>query len=260
MGSAFEIISQICWLVQLLDCLLSLAAISVLPLLTLLCCWDYSSLPLAFPSFPHTCQISLRIVFFRVSQLNIGLHHAGPGDACTPGLVPDEFALGSQVRWDGMGTDCRWKHGRSSSAAVNCFTNVLVPSAVAGVPRLEAASSTAATSKWYTQQNPACCLYPGEDVKQVFWQLSDTQIPPPVPTCWPAQSQEPLLLLPGKNGTPLPGTSHHQQAMHVCMVWTHVHLPCRNVPSHWRWSHHVKNAGNGNRICQIRCLEKVLSF
>lgn len=100
------------------------------------------------------------------------------------------------------------------------YKHVLVQSSVASVPRLEARSSTAATPKWHTQQNPTCCHYPGDDGKQIFWQLSDTQMPPPAPAHWPAQSQEPLLLLPRKNTTPCPGASHHQQSMHVCMVWT----------------------------------------
>lgn len=101
------------------------------------------------------------------------------------------------------------------------YKHVPVQSAVARVPRLKAASSTAATSKWYMQQNPACCLYPGKGGKQIFWQLSDTQMHPPAPAHWPAQSQEPLLLLlPRKNTTPFPGASHHQQAMHICMMWT----------------------------------------
>lgn len=52
MYSTIEIISQMCWLALLLYSLLSLVAISVSPLLTLLCCWGYWRLPLGLPLLP----------------------------------------------------------------------------------------------------------------------------------------------------------------------------------------------------------------
>lgn len=219
--SASGIISQVCWLIQSVVCLLSLAAISVPPLLMLLCCSDYSSLPLCLPSFPHTCQIFLRIVFFRVSQLNmvLQLHHAGLGDACTSGLLLDELALGSQ--WGGTGTGCCWKHSTSSSTAVGCFTNWYWFSQLQHVsPGWKLWAVVQLRWSGTLPHNPACCLYPGKDRKQIFWQLSDTQIALPAPFHWVAQNQEPLLLLSRKNTIPFPGASHHRQAMHVCMVWT----------------------------------------
>lgn len=120
---AFEIISRICWLVQSLDCLLSLAAISVLPLLTLLCCWDYGSLPLCLPQhLPDLFEDCL----FQGSTVEHGTI-AAPHRArwclhswASAGWV--RSGLTSPMRW--YRDRLLWKHGRSSSTAVDCFTNM----------------------------------------------------------------------------------------------------------------------------------------
>lgn len=161
MDSALEIISQISWLFQPLDCLLSLADTSVARFPTVLCCWDYSSLfPCGFPHplcLPDPCENSL----FQ------GLPGEG-GSIATPCSAQQCLNPWASAKWacTVLTSPVWWDRGRLMLETWQVFfqssdlsdREVPVQSAVTSILELEAASSAAATSKWYTQQNPASCL------------------------------------------------------------------------------------------------------
>lgn len=161
----------------------------------------------------------------------MGPYFAGPGDAFIPGPVPGEFALSHKCREVLL----LFLHGRGL-----CFRLVLAQSATAGVPSWNLLAVLQLCQSAYTQQNPACHLYLGEDGKQVFGQLSDTH----TFTHGPAQSQK-LLLLVLRMHTSL---SRSQPLPPSCVYLPGVDSPCSNVPSHWRGLHHVKCARSDNRI------------
>lgn len=214
---AIKIISQMCWLFLWLYCLLSLAAISVPPLLTLLCCWGYWRLPLGVPLLPpHLLQLPENCLFqdFTVE----------------PGTLPCR-ARGCLHSW----SSARWVCPCLTSPVRCCRDGLVFLHSTGLVFRLVLAQPQQVSPAGTFWQR-CRCVEVVHTTKSSLLSLSvrgwEADILAAVRhsytsscTCPLASTESEIAAATAKNAhfsfqeTAITITNH--QAMHICLVWTH---------------------------------------